>query len=211
MTTKPLASSFILREVAGRSDDGSHKAAPGDLERGLQDPSSLVTHHDSTHAAASIAKSERQEPAIKELKSEADPSEIAILCVVDLGFDGSFKTSVEFKGFSGEQLEVWLLSLPPHPAETARIFICNFDLKELGSALRSYLCNIGVGDIGTPKMEDVSNISNLASQWQERPNTNWFGISPLDDEEWSVYLKSIALDTDKLVGMLATHIIAVHN
>jgi hypothetical protein len=84
------------------------------------------------------------------------------LRVFDLSFDGSFRPNTEIEDLDEMQLTTHLKSLPSQCPRTVRIYICNSDSRPPDSALRSYLRDMGLENIGIPRLTDVSNISRLA-------------------------------------------------
>lgn len=150
-------------------------------------------------------------PGIGETHYKPNPPDQAIAIIIrvfELSFDGTFEPITEFecvdemRSLKKLEIETRLKSLPSQRAQTVRLYICDSEFILPNSPLLSHLGDIGLDNIGAPRVRDVSNISKLAGQWQEEKNMDWLGISPLDDDNWSAYMKCMPLDADKLVGTL---------
>ncbi len=128
-----------------------------------------------------------------------------VLRIIDIGFDGLSEPSIQAKCPEENDLEHVLGSLPTQKSGTARIFVSSFPItrEPPGNIILLHLEYLGLQNVKIPKRLGVSDLSQLAPNWQDKANPACFGIKlHSTDDDLCAYVQCIAFGEDKLVGML---------
>ena len=128
-----------------------------------------------------------------------------VLRIIDIGFDGLSEPSIQAVCLEENDLEHVLDSLPTQNSGTARIFVSSFPItrEPPGNSVLLNLESFGLQNVKIPKRLDVSDLSQLAPQWQDKANPACFGIKlHSTDDDLCAYVQCIPFGDDKLIGML---------
>ncbi|PMD31072.1 hypothetical protein L207DRAFT_641218 [Hyaloscypha variabilis F] len=128
-----------------------------------------------------------------------------VLRIIDIGFDGLSEPSIPASCLEENDLKHVLDSLPTQNSGTARIFVSSFPItrEPPGNSVLLHLESLGLQNVKIPKRLDVSDLSQLAPQWQDKANPACFGIKlHSTDDDLCAYVQCIPFGDDKLIAKI---------